>query len=134
MIARILYRYVSGLDKHWDDKLEVSTIQKFERWLQQLDGMKMVSIPRCVMPQTCNDVQSTQLHFFCDASEEAYAAVCYVRITLRDVSDVDFSSPDDKEQGTGDPPDESQVNAAATDLTATANATDFTPSDKLISH
>ena len=84
LIARILYRQECSLDKHWDDALEPVTIRKFERWLDQLEGMKEVSVPRCVAAPDMTDVAAIQLHFFCDASEEAYAAVCYVRIALND--------------------------------------------------
>ena len=84
LIARILYRQECSLDKHWDDALEPATVRKFDRWLDQLEGMKEVSVPRCVAAPDMTDVSTTQLHFFCDASEEAYAAVCYVRITLSD--------------------------------------------------
>ena len=84
LIARILYRQECSLDKHWDDALEPATIRKFERWLDQLDGMKEISVPRCVAAPDMTDVAAIQLHFFCDASEEAYAAVCYVRIVLHD--------------------------------------------------
>ena len=84
LIARILYRQECSLDKHWDDALEPATIRKFDRWIDQLYGMNEVSVPRYVAAPDMTDVSTKQLHFFCDASKEAYAAVCYVRITLSD--------------------------------------------------
>ena len=50
------------------------------------------------------------------------------------VSGVDFSSLGAQEQDADDSPNESQVNAATTDLTAATKATDSTPADKLIYH
>ena len=61
-------------------------------------------------------------------------AFMYDHTDWSSVSGVDFSSLGAQEQDAGDSPNESQVNAATTELTATAGATDSTPADKLIYH
>ena len=85
LIARLLYRYECSLDKDWDDVLEATTIRKLDRWLEDMVQMKEVSVPRCIAPDMSN-LKSVELHVFCDASDNAYAAVAYIRVMKSDGS------------------------------------------------
>ena len=86
LIARLLYRKECKLNKGWDDDLEHETRQKFERWLSKLADMEEVAIPRCISERVMTNARCVQLHHFCDASEQAYAAVSYMRVVHDDGS------------------------------------------------
>lgn len=45
-------------------------------------GLAHVSMERCLFPEK-SEIQTSQLHVFGDASEEAYAAVAYIRNIYR---------------------------------------------------
>ena len=46
--------------------------------MERLEELKDLKIPRCIRPAVGKDIK-TELHVFCDASEEAFAAVAYLR-------------------------------------------------------
>ena len=48
--------------------------------------MQKISIPRCIAAPDMKNARSVQLHHFCDASEQAYAAVSYMRVVQNDGS------------------------------------------------
>ena len=75
-----MYREECKLGKGWDDELEPETERKFRRWLDRLPDMKSVTIPRCVTAKDMASAAAIELHHFCDASENAYAAVTYLRV------------------------------------------------------
>lgn len=56
---------------------------KWSRWLSFLPKIENISIPRCYL-QTFRSYNNAevQLHTFADASENGYAAVSYLRISL----------------------------------------------------
>ena len=69
--------WVTGVD--WDDQFPPSLRTKIEEWYAELKLVERFSIPRCVREDS--EVETTSLHFFCDASEHAYAVVGYVVCT-----------------------------------------------------
>lgn len=67
----------SGID--WDDKLQAEEVSKLQRWVKHLREIDSVRIPRYCMHLTSCKQKGADLHVFVDASENAYAAVAYVR-------------------------------------------------------
>lgn len=47
-------------------------------WFKALQLLTKIEVPRCLFPDGPSII-SSELHIFCDASEEAYAAVIYIR-------------------------------------------------------
>ncbi|GFX31833.1 DUF5641 domain-containing protein [Trichonephila clavipes] len=61
-----------------DSELPASIWQKFQKWKDQLDRLKAIAVPRCMIedPETS---QNLSLHVFCDASKAAYATCIFLR-------------------------------------------------------
>ncbi|XP_057381574.1 uncharacterized protein LOC130704113 [Daphnia carinata] len=63
---------VTGEERHW-----------WQQWFSTLYQLQDVEFPRCLFPnEDC--IVRVELHTFCDASEEAYAAVSYIRNVYED--------------------------------------------------
>ena len=63
----------------WDDEVPTSVRLKHEVWREELPLLQTIKMPRCY--QAVEPAISIELHGFCDASEEALAAVVYIRCT-----------------------------------------------------
>ena len=67
----------SGIN--WNSKIREEEFEKWVSWVKNLREIQNCHIPRCFMPTSANPLL-TQLHIFCDASLQAYAAVAYLRV------------------------------------------------------
>ncbi|KAK3882373.1 hypothetical protein Pcinc_013239 [Petrolisthes cinctipes] len=65
--ARKLFQHLCRLQKGWNESLPKDLEEQWGRWLSDLPAIREFSIPRCV------------IHHFCDASENGYGAVAYLR-------------------------------------------------------
>ena len=74
--AKIIFQetWARGLD--WDDALPPDMEAEWLKWIEDLQNVGSLTVPRCIHPFLNANVQ--QLHVFSDASEQAYAAVVYV--------------------------------------------------------
>ena len=76
--AKILLQRVWESKIGWDDLLPSDLHQSWLKWRSELHLLSEKHIPRCYYPKhAC--VDSFQIHGFCDASEDAYAGVVYIR-------------------------------------------------------
>ncbi|CAK1596115.1 unnamed protein product [Parnassius mnemosyne] len=66
----------------WDQELDEDLSNHWSTWIQHLERLKTVSIPRCYPGYS--DARSLQVHVFSDASESAYATAVYWRATTPD--------------------------------------------------
>ncbi|XP_074032901.1 uncharacterized protein [Leptinotarsa decemlineata] len=73
----------------WDDEIPDSLIIKWEKFIQDLRKVDDFKLPRqyCEMNRSDSEIQ---LHIFCDASENAYASVAYLRWSGKDGIKVCF--------------------------------------------
>ena len=77
--VKILLQRVWELGVEWDEPVPETILSVWKVWRLQLSLLKQVSISRCYFPKDAAIV-SYQVHGFCDASEEAYSGVVYLRM------------------------------------------------------
>jgi len=70
-----------GVD--WEDKLEGKALTRWHSLVNDLRGLNDVRVPRCYFKRTDEQPTSYQVHGFCDASDNAFAAVVYLRTEHR---------------------------------------------------
>ena len=75
--------WIAGVD--WDDEVLAAILKTWLSARKDLPAISSISIPRCVVSSLIP--QSTvELHVFCDASETAFSAVIYSRVSSTDDS------------------------------------------------
>ena len=65
----------------WDDMVSNEDITTWQSWLRDLPKLDSRKVYRCFKPPDFGDVTTCQIHHFADASQIAYGAVSYLRIT-----------------------------------------------------
>ena len=81
---KVLFQHLWKCKVGWDDPIEDDLAQKHKEWREQLSVLKSLTLPRCYF--TAGAPTSVQLHGFADASQSAYAAAVYLRVTYTDGS------------------------------------------------
>lgn len=76
--AKILLQKLWECGTGWDDDIPGGVFDTWRRWKSELQELSNKHFPRCYYPRDTRRDQ-TQLHGFCDASEDAFAAVVYLR-------------------------------------------------------
>jgi len=81
---KILLQSVWLAKSGWDDRLPEEVMAKFRKWITEMPYLRNISVGRDTFGG-CNPEQSlVELHTFCDASQDAYAAVVYLRAVDQD--------------------------------------------------
>ena len=81
--VKILLQQLWESKVDWDDPIPPAIRDVWLRWRSELDVLSMKYLPRCYFSKE-TQIISTEFHGFCDASEQAYAAVIYLRMTDTD--------------------------------------------------
>ena len=76
--AKIRLRELGTKGVNWTDTIEGDDHRWWQGWFKALQLLTKIEVPRCLFPDGPSII-SSELHIFCDASEEAYAAVIYIR-------------------------------------------------------
>ncbi|XP_059083497.1 uncharacterized protein LOC131880808 [Tigriopus californicus] len=74
--GKIAMQTLIKLEKNWDEDIGEDERLWWTKWVKGLSQIQQISISRCLRPGLAKE---TQLHVFCDASIEAFAAVAYLR-------------------------------------------------------
>jgi hypothetical protein len=77
--VKILFQKLWEQKIHWDDPAPANVQEVWKRWREELHQLIKKPIPRCYFPKE-TEVAFKELHGFSDASEDAYAAVVYLRM------------------------------------------------------
>ncbi len=76
--VKILFQRLWELKLDWDDPVPHHIQRSWSQWRLELPQLSTKLTPRCHFPKGVT-IKGVQLHGFSDASEEAYAAVVYLR-------------------------------------------------------
>ena len=79
--AKKIFQAECKSGKGWDTELDTGNMKLWLKWVEDLPVLEQFQIPRCLYPEGYGPPVQAQLHHFCDASQAAYGAVSYVRLT-----------------------------------------------------
>ena len=80
VLGRLVLQEVTRLKFGWDDKLPDALVERWKSWVDTLQSLSEVRIPRCIKPLEFNDA-ALEIHNFSDASQVAYGTASYLRCT-----------------------------------------------------
>ncbi|XP_071058697.1 uncharacterized protein [Pseudochaenichthys georgianus] len=64
----------------WDEPLPSELKLRWESWMNDLENLEKIQIPRCFTPKHFGEILSVELHHFSDASSQGYGQCSYVRL------------------------------------------------------
>ncbi|XP_021344067.1 uncharacterized protein LOC110443943 [Mizuhopecten yessoensis] len=77
--GRLLLRKVVSATDDWDDPLPPDLRDEWEQWVESLQELNNLTVPRSYGPISIYNASSKDVHIFSDASEKAIGAVAYIR-------------------------------------------------------
>lgn len=86
---KVLVQAIWRLGTSWDEPVPDPIFNKWCLWLEQLEKVKAVNIPRCYSPNLFK-ARTIELHTMVDSSEVAFCAVSYLRIVSSDHTELAF--------------------------------------------
>ena len=75
--AKILLQEMWAAGAEWDEALDERLTYKVKKWFEELPLLVNVKVPRCL--KLDKEIQTSDIHTFVDASQDAYGAVVYIR-------------------------------------------------------
>ena len=69
----------SSKNEYWDEPLPEEHAREWASWITLLEDINLIKLPRCYHPSGFGEVQSNELHIFCDASKDSIGHVIYLR-------------------------------------------------------
>ncbi len=80
--AKILVQRLWDKRRDWDDpQLPEDLLRLWSSWERELSDLENISLPRCYYrPDLALPTSIRDIHVFCDASEQAYGSVAYLRM------------------------------------------------------
>ena len=76
--AKILFQDLCKLSVGWDEPIPDSMAATWKLWLEDLERVQNISLPRCLYDADSDKVRSVEIHAFGDASSKAYCGVLYL--------------------------------------------------------
>ncbi len=79
--AKVIVQRLWDKKRDWDDpRLPEELLSSWKVWEKELDNLQSLSWPRCYCSAALDHPTSLrQIHVFCDATEQAYGSVAYLR-------------------------------------------------------
>ncbi|XP_061170885.1 uncharacterized protein LOC133180358 [Saccostrea echinata] len=90
--GKLLLREIMSTVKQvgWDEPLQHNFLIRWENWVNSLQPLGDVKIPRMYGRSSLTSADNFSVHIFCDASKEAIAAVAYLKLVSGNTTDVGF--------------------------------------------
>ncbi|XP_051784726.1 uncharacterized protein LOC127528327, partial [Erpetoichthys calabaricus] len=79
--AKLILRDLCKEKFGWDEEVEVKHIQKWKKWMDDLQLLIDYKVNRCFKPTGFGTIKTAQMHHFADASEDGYGTVTYLVLT-----------------------------------------------------
>lgn len=79
--AKLILREVGSTKKDWDDSVPPNLSRRWQSFRRELRVLKNLQLPRWILYK---EMQFVELHGYCDASDQAYGACIYTRLTKLD--------------------------------------------------
>ncbi|XP_051784871.1 uncharacterized protein LOC127528375, partial [Erpetoichthys calabaricus] len=79
--AKLILRDLCKEKFGWDEQVEVKHIQKWKKWMDDLQLLVDYKVNRCFKPTGFGTIKTAQMHHFADASEDGYGTVTYLVLT-----------------------------------------------------
>lgn len=76
LVAKMIMQKLWETGIKWDDRIPLNIAEEWRVFLEGLQGLDKVRVDRWLKTDKTKPIE---LHVFCDASEDAYSAVAYVR-------------------------------------------------------
>ncbi|XP_061167901.1 uncharacterized protein LOC133176855 [Saccostrea echinata] len=83
--GKLILRKIVASTCDWDDPLPDDLLTEWNAWSRTLSKLEDLRLPRVIVPNLSTAV-SKELRIYCDASERAIAAVCFLHVTYPDSS------------------------------------------------
>ena len=80
LVAKVLVQRLWTLRLEWDTPVTGAELEVWKCWKAELKELKWMQVHRCY-EDDCDPAVDRQLHVFCDASETAFGAVAYLRVS-----------------------------------------------------
>lgn len=85
ILIKILYQKLWINKVQWDEKIPEEVNRVYQQYRREFPLLEQIRVPRWI--NITSSTRDAQLHGFCDASTDAYAAAVYLRI-IRDNGDI----------------------------------------------
>jgi len=76
--SKVLFQELCIDKLGWDDPIPDNKVTVWNAWLEDLNRVKAISLPRCFYNGSEGEILKCQIHGFGDASKKAYCAVVYL--------------------------------------------------------
>lgn len=83
LVPKLILQKLWSEELTWDQPVDDSIANAFINWYKELNYLMKIEVPRWVMAGE-DEAEHLSLHTFCDASQEAYACVVFLRVRRRD--------------------------------------------------
>lgn len=86
----MLFQKICESKSDWDDKLPKELDIIWKKWVNACKETLVIEVPRYHFMEVNGSPAKIELHGFCDASQDAYAAVVYAKYSSENSSKVDL--------------------------------------------
>ncbi|XP_067950302.1 uncharacterized protein [Watersipora subatra] len=80
LVGKKILQKVNKSGTDWDEPIAKDVQEPWKKWVQELDMLDTIKIPRCIKPTGFGTVKRRELHHFCDASMDGIGACSYIRL------------------------------------------------------